>query len=189
MTRVYMLEGHDAFLAYAFSDAGLAQKLMRSSPGRVTLPSPSDLPIYMVPSFGEAKKQPSKLGDYHLFMGSRRIFSERAVDALSLAGTGHLFPVHLEGRTENFYWYWSTTIVDCLDESRTKRLMHLVRDPIFIEERLAGVDVNVFTTPEDQDFQFHLYVTEAFKDKIRMAKLKGLMLRRGVSDEKPWKSS
>jgi hypothetical protein len=97
-----------------------------------------------------------------------------------------LFPLQMEGRIEKFYWYWSTTIIDCLDNSKTKRLMHLVREPAFLEDCIG--DAEVFTTPDDQKFQFHLYVTESFREKIKNAKLKGFVLRRGASDSKPWRS-
>lgn len=183
---IYMLDGGDQFMAYAFKDSILQDHLMGATTGYVALPNADHLPLRMIPSFGEAKKQPTKLGDLHCFMGSRRLFSERAVDALSLFSTGQLFPVELEGRDEKFYWYWSTTVIDCLDNSKTKRLMHLVREPVFLEDRIG--DAEVFTTPDDQKFQFHLYVTESFREKIKKAKLKGFVLRTGASDPKPWKS-
>jgi hypothetical protein len=183
---IYMLDGGNPYMAYKFVDTELQSRLMGATTGYVTLPDICDLPLRMVPGFGDAPNQPTKLGDFHCFMGSRRLFSERAVEALSLSSSGHLFPAELEGRDEKFYWYWSTTIVDCLDNSKTKRLMHSVREPVFFEDRIG--DAEVFTTPDDQKFQFHLYVTESFREKIKRAKLKGFVLRRGASDTKPWKS-
>ena len=184
--EIYMLDGGDQYMAYKFADDELDRRLMGAMTGYVTLPDPSDLPLLMTPGFGDAPNQPTKLGDVHCLRANARLFSERAVDALSLSSTGQLFPVELEGRNEKFYWYWSTTIIDCLDNSKTKRLMHLVREPVFFEDRIGAAEV--FTTPDDQKFQFHLYVTAAFQEKIKKAKLKGFVLRRGASDSKPWKS-
>lgn len=182
---IYMLDGGDQFMAYTFADDEVQNRLMGATTGHVTLPNANDLPLHMIPGFGDAPKQPTKLGDLHRFMGSELLFSARAVDALGLALTGQLYPAELEGRDEQFYWYWSTTVIDCLDNSKTKRLMHLVREPVFFEDRIG--DAEVFTTPDDQKFQFHLYVTESFRDKIKKAKLKGFVLRTGANDPKPWK--
>lgn len=182
---ILMLDRNFDYMVYGLDDSALEHRIMGADTGAVSLPTSSDLPLRASPRFGDAEMQPTKVGDFHSMDGSR-IFSQRAVDALSLSSTGQLFPVELEGRDEKFYWYWSTTIIDCLDNSKTKRLMHLVREPVFFEDRIG--EAEVFTTPDDQKFQFHLYVTESFRDKIKKAKLKGFVLRRGASDPKPWKS-
>lgn len=182
---IYMLDRDFDYVVYGMDNEELERCIMGAETGHVALPAPSDLPLLASPHFGDAKNQPTKLGDFHS-MGGRRLFSERAVDALSLSSTGQLFLVELEGRNEKFYWYWSTTIIDCLDNSKTKRLMHLVREPVFFEDRIG--DAEVFTTPDDQKFQFHLNATSAFQERIKKAKLKGFVLRRGASDSKPWKS-
>lgn len=184
--QIYMLDNGPEYMSYWFVDEALGRRLMGRDTGHVALPEPGDLPLRMEPSFGNAKDQPTEVGDFHRFSGARRLFSERAVDALSLSRSGQLFPVELEGRDEQFYWYWSTTVVDCLDESRTKRLLGDLQVPAFFEDRIYHAEV--FTTPDDQKFQFHLFVTAAFKEKIKKAKLKGFVLRRGASDSKPWKS-
>jgi len=182
---IYMLDGNVDFMAYGIDDHSLAERLMGTRGEGVSLPLPEDCPIKVSPRYGDAKKQPTKLGDFHRFDG-RRAFSERAVDVLGLRNTGQLFPLDLDGREERFYWYWSTTVLDCLDNTKTKRLLHLVREPVFFEDHLG--EVEMFTTPDDQKFQFHLYVTDAVLEKIRSAKLKGFLLRRGASDPSPWKS-
>jgi hypothetical protein len=182
---ILMLDRNFDFMVYGMDNGELERRLIGGDTGLVSLPAQDNLPLKASPRFGDAAKQPTKLGDFHS-MNGRRVFSERAVDALQLSSTGQLFLVELEGRDEKFYWYWSTTIVDCLDNSKTKRLMHSVREPVFFEDRIG--DAEVFTTPDDQKFQFHLYVTESFCEKIKRAKLKGFVLRRGASDTKPWKS-
>jgi hypothetical protein len=184
--QVYMLDNGFDYMAYWFVDDGLGQRLMGRSTGRVELPVPTELPLMMAPSFGDARKQPTALGDMHRFDGSCRLFSARAVDALSLSQSGQLFPVELEGRTEKFYWYWSTTVVDCLDETRSTRLLGDLQVPAFYEDRIG--DAEIFTTPNDQKFQFNLFVTESFRAKIKQAKLKGFALKRSAFDPKPWKS-
>lgn len=181
-----MLDNGSEYMAYWFSDDELGQRLMGRFSGKVELPDASSLPLLMVPSFGDAEKQPMALGDLHRFNGCCRLFSERAVDALSLAKTGHLFPVELESRSDRFYWYWSTSMIDCLDESRTKRLMSQVREPAFFEDRIGGAEI--FFTPDEQNFQRVIYVTESFRAKINKSKLKGFVLKRSAFDQKPWRS-
>lgn len=184
--QIYMMDSNCSYMAYWFTDDAVGDRLMGRTTGRVALPDPTDLPLQMAPSFGEAVPQPTALGDLHYFFGSRRLFSERAVDALALERTGHLFPVDLEGRSEQFFWYWSTCMIDCLDESRTKRLGSQVKDPAFFEDRIG--DAEIFFTPDEQTHQRVIYVTESFRTKVKKAKLKGFMLKRSLFDPKPWKS-
>ncbi|ASF45099.1 hypothetical protein [Methylovulum psychrotolerans] len=108
------------------------------------------------------------------------------MEALRLAESGRLFPVELQGRTEKFFWYWSTTIIDGLDNTLTKRHGSLVMEPVFLPERVG--DAEIFTVPDDQRTQVRLYVNDVFKERIRKAKLKGFLLQRKEFDPKPWKS-
>lgn len=183
---IYILGGNNSYMGYEFGDDELGLRLMGAHSGQVELPTADELPLHMVPSFGDAPKQPTALGDFHCFHGSRRLFSERAVEVLSLADKGHLFPVILEGRDEPFYWYWSTCEVDCLDESRTKRVGRSVDVPAFFEDRIGAAEI--FFTPDDRKFQQRLYVTESVKTKIKKAKLTGFRLARSFFDAKAWTS-
>lgn len=183
---VFILDGNRAYMAYGFSEHDKAQE-EKMFYGPVALPESSELPLRLEPSFGDAKKQPIKLGDVHCLWGRARLFSERAADALQLAQSGRLFPVELKDRTEPFFWYWSTTVIDCLDNVQTRRSGgDLVMEPVFLPDRIG--DAEIFTAPDDQEFQFRLYVTESFKERIKIAKLKGFMLQRKIFDPKPWKS-
>ena len=56
--NVYMLDGGDDYMAYAFVDTDLQDRLMGAKAGKVTLPTSDELPLRMAPSFGEAKRQP-----------------------------------------------------------------------------------------------------------------------------------
>jgi hypothetical protein len=184
--NIYMLDNDYEYMAYWFSDDNVGDRLMGNATGQVNLPTANDLPLRMAPSFGDAEVQPTKLGDMHRFSGSRRLFSERAVEVLGLDRSGHLFEVELDGREEKFYWYWSRTIIDCLDEANTKRMLSTIQVPAFFEERVG--DEEIFTTPDDQKFQFNLYVTDSFRNKVKKAKLKGFMLKKSFFDSKPWRS-
>lgn len=184
--QIFTLQKNESYMAYWFQDEAQGWHLMGRKTGHVILPEPEMLPLKLNPSFGDAKVQPIKLGDFHTFDGSCRLFSERAVAALHLDQSGLLFPVELEGRNENFFWYWSTTIVDCLDETNTKRIMSTIDRPAFFEEKIGGADA--FTIPQDQKFQHDLFVTESFRDKIKKAKLKGFALHTSYFDPKPWKT-
>ncbi len=185
--EIYMLHGGYDYMAYKFEDTGLESKLMGLQSGRVVLPSSNEVPLNLEPGFGGAKSQPVKLGDVHCLFGSARLFSERAVETLQLERTGSLFEADLKGRSEKFFWYWSTTIVDCLNHERTLRSApHLVMEPAFHKGRVG--DAEIFTVPDDQAFQFRIYVTEEFRDRIKKAKLKGFLLLRNTFDPKPWKS-
>lgn len=184
--QIYSLHGNLAYMVYWFKDETLGWHLMGRKAGHVILPTPEMLPLKMSPSFGDEKIQPTKLGDFHTFSGTRRLFSERAVETLSLDQSGSLFPVELEGRAEKFFWYWSTTIIDCLDEKNSKRLMSTLDRPAFFEEKIGNAEI--FTIPQDQKFQHDLFVTESFLDKIKKGKLKGFALHTSYFDPKPWKS-
>lgn len=184
--KFYMLDNSNEYQPYWFADEELGQRLMGRFSGKVELPASSNLPLLMVPSFGDAEKQPMALGDFHRFNGCCRLFSARAVDALSLSQVGHLFSVELEGRSDRFYWYWSTTVIDCLDELRTKRVLSQIDEPFFFEDRIG--DAEIFVTPDEDKFQRTVYVTESFREKIKKAKLKGFALKRTLFDPKPWKS-
>jgi hypothetical protein len=121
------------------------------------------------------------------------LFSQTAVDELGeiLTASGSLFPVSIAGRAERFYWYWCTTVVDCIDEPRTKRgppsqlplERRLILEPAFHLDRIGNEAI--FVVP-GQSRQFDLFVTDGFKARIRKGKLSGFSLARGRFDSRPW---
>lgn len=181
---IYILSDRDDIMAYRLADEELYERLFRS--GKVAFPQPADLPLRLIPGFGDAPDQPKALGDIHRMSGRSSLFSVRAVEALALYKSGVLFPVVLEGREEPFYWYWSTTVVDCLDPARTRYIAGVVSSPAFYEDKVG--DNEIFTVPEDQRFQFDLYAQESIKEKIKKAKLIGFSLKKEAFDSKPWQS-
>ncbi|ASF48416.1 hypothetical protein CEK71_21425 [Methylovulum psychrotolerans] len=70
--ELFMLDGNRSYMAYGFAEADrvLQDKLFDI---QVTLPEAAELPLRLQPSFGDAKKQPTKLGDVHRFMGKARL--------------------------------------------------------------------------------------------------------------------
>ena len=189
MEAIYDLFSGLEFMAYAMDDEALFHRIhsLDDLPSRVKFPIGRSEPISFSPSFGDAPKQPTKHGDYHRFYGSLRLFSERAVSELDLVSLGHLVPALLNDRSEKFYWFWSSVVVDCLDEDRTQWSGHLVKEPAFIAARVG--DAKMFTLPRDQGFQVNLWVVgDVWKERIKKARLKGMCLRKSRYDPKPWKS-
>ncbi len=189
MNDIYDLVSGLEFMAYAMDDEALRHKLysLDDLPSRIKFPGGTAEPIRFSPSFGDAPKQPTKHGDLHRFDGARRLFSERAVEALDLGAYGALVPATLTDRSERFFWFWSTVVVDCLDDANTKWSGHLVKEPVFFPDRVGTA--TMFTLPRDQGFQVNLWVVgDAWKDRIKKAKLKGFTMRKSMFDPKPWKS-
>nr|WP_159063618.1 hypothetical protein [Thaumasiovibrio occultus] len=184
-----MLRVDSRYTHYAGEDKELTHELAGLFTGKVQLPLPGQLPVRMIPGSGDAPKQPNKNGDLHNCVGSQLIFSERAVDALSLENYGKLFPVYLVDRNETFYWFWSTVVIDCLNHDETiwvSRLSKLVDKPSFYEDRLE--DALIFTLPHDQNLQQHYFVSERFKEIVVKAKLKGIALYTSERESDPWVS-
>jgi hypothetical protein len=193
---VYVLSSDDAYASYIPSSEEQAQRYGLSS-DRVQFPAPGDPLLRFEEGFGDAnlERKPLKKGDFHTALSDIRLFSQRAVDFLqdSLTSTGRLIPVEILGRTDHFYWYWCTQVVDCLDEVQTRRgppsrlpiEQRLIISPAFHSERVG--DSEIFVVP-GQTRQFDLFVTDRFRAKVKAGKLKGFRLGRGRFDSSAWTS-
>lgn len=185
MEKIYILGGRHDYLAYEFIDRELFNFIRRS--GRTRFPKKEITPIHLAASFGDAPKQPTKAGDFHTFDGNGRIFSSRAVEVLNLHETGRLYECKLEGREDKFYWYWCNIILDCLDKEKSTYMRSgSLNAPKFLADKIGSKDI--FTIPEDQEFQSHLFVTEEFKNKIKISKITGFTLSKELFDSRPWRS-
>jgi len=192
--EVFMLGERDDYAGYGVADEADSDRHGFLT-DRVILPKPGAPPIAFREGFGDAdvNRRPKKKGDYHTGYGNIRLFSQRAVDALgdTLTKSGDLFPVRIENRDEPFYWYWCTTIIDCIDESKTKRgppsnlpiERRLIMTPGFHLDRIGTHEI--FVVP-GQSRQFDMFITDAFRDRVAAAKLKGFKLGKGRFDPKPW---
>jgi len=182
---IYLLHGAFDCMAYEIPDRALHDRIF---PERFKIPPREEWPLPMVPSFGMAADQPTRLADVHMVMANARLFSARAVDVMGLADHGTLIPVELADREDGqFHYFWSTRVVDCLDQERTTWIQPgLLRNAVFDDSRLG--DAELFTVPEDQRFQFSLFLRESMLAKIKKARLKGFLVKRGDPDPKPWKS-
>lgn len=194
--EVYMLDGNDNYAAYTtVSNSDCDRHGFLTD--RVTLPDVGDAPLRFCEGFGDAnpKRKPMKHGDFHTSFADIRLFSQRAVDALGgpFAKSGELFPASIAGRDEQFYWFWYANVIDCIDESKTKRgppsslpiERHLIMVPGFHLDRIGTHEI--FAVP-GQSRQFDLFVTDAFRDRVSAAKLKGFKFCQSRFDPKPWTS-
>ncbi len=192
--EVFMLDGRDDYAAYStVSDADRDRHGFLTD--RVTLPKKEEPPLRFCEGFGTAnpKHKPMKKGDFHTASADIRLFSQRAIDVLGdvLTKSGELFPVSIADREEPFYWYWGTTVIDCIDESKAKRgppsslpiERRLIMAPAFHVERIGTHEI--FIVP-GQSRQFDMFVTDAFRDRVAAADLKGFKLGKGRFDPKPW---
>nr|WP_086937387.1 hypothetical protein [Thaumasiovibrio occultus] len=185
---IYLLGVDTQYVMYMTEDEELEYELTGLFTGEVQLPSPEQLPVRLVPGYGDAKKQPDKQGDIHKFSAAQLLFSKKAVDALGLEEYGDLYPMYLVERDETFYWFWSTVVIDCLDHDKTiwATKLKLVDEPVFDDEKIE--DTLIFTLPHDQKDQMQYFVTERFKELVVKAKLKGIALKTGLRNFEPWVS-
>lgn len=185
MESIYLLEGASDCMAYDYADPDLSERILFN---RMSVRELGGTATPMRPSFGTAPVQPTRLADVHNVMGKARMFSSRAVEVLELAQYGDLFPLDAEGRDDRrFYMFWSTCVIDCLDHERTTWVRPgLLRDAAFDEARLG--DAAIFTVPEDQSHQFHLFIRAPAVKRIKSAALTGFRIKRSRFDPKPWRS-
>jgi hypothetical protein len=144
---------------------------------------------------GRPKRKPKPIGDSPA-SGRLNLISERAAEALADIWQRHaiLYPVSLDDTDQRYYMVVvKTTIVDALDReaSSGKRNTHggdlshfaTLDEWVFKERRLQGVDL--FQVP---DIKLAYYVTDAFKQRVIQARLKGFCLKARFWDDKPFLS-
>jgi len=191
--EVFTLGERDDYAGYNVGEKEALERGFLSD--KVNLPEIGAPPLVFYEGVGgdDPKRKPKKKGDYHTAYGNIRLFSQRAVDALGdvLISSGILFPVRVFGRNEIFYWYWCTCVIDCIDEARTRRgppsdlplERRLILIPAFRAEKIGAHEI--FVVP-GQSRQYDVFVTDAFRDRLASAKLKGFKLGKGRFDSKPW---
>ncbi|MDX2218806.1 MAG: hypothetical protein SF172_07270 [Burkholderiales bacterium] len=151
-------------------------------------------PPRLVPYFpGESNARKLKpIGD---FASSRNpyLISQNAANVLGdlFERHGSLYPVILEGASQAYFMFVCHTIVNCLDREKSRikwspidpNDVAVVLEPAFHAKALG--DNVIFAVPE---VPHCYYVTNAFKERVKKAKLKGLKLSRSWFDSKPWYS-
>ena len=159
------------------------------------LPSVLDWsPPHLTQYLGEGRKlrKPRPIGDAPS-SGMSALISQRAADDLRDIWDRHalLYPVVLDGASEPYYMVVVQTVVDALDRERsagklqkygpTPELFAVIHEWVFREEDLG--DAELFRLP---DSKTTMYVTEAFKDRVVKAKLKGFCFKRSFWEEDPF---
>jgi hypothetical protein len=143
---------------------------------------------------GEGKKsrKPKPIGDAPA-AGLCNLISQRAADALRDIWDRHalLYPVVLDDAPEPYYMVVVQTVIDALDRERsvgklqkygpTPNLFAVINEWVFREDQLG--DAELFRLP---DSKTAMYVTEAFKERVVAAKLKGFCFKRSFWEEDPF---
>ena len=144
---------------------------------------------------GNKKRKSKPIGDAPS-SGSLRLVSQRAADALADVWQRHvlLYPVVLEDADEPYYMIVVKTVVDdALDRAASsgKRNTYGGNPEHFVtldewsfdDRKLEGVEI--FHIP---DIKLAYYVTDAFKQRVVDANLKGFCFKRRFWDDKPFLS-
>ena len=151
---------------------------------------PARLTQYLGP--GKKPRKPRPIGDAPA-SGGLNLISQRAADALRDIWDRHalLYPVVLDDASEPYYMVVVQTVIDALDRERsvgtlqkygpTPDLFAVIDEWVFHEDMIG--DAQLFRLP---DSKTAMYVTEAFKDRVIEAKLKGFCLKRSFWEEKPF---
>lgn len=141
---------------------------------------------------GRKPRKPKPIGDAP-GSGLCNLISQRAADALRDVWDRHalLYPVALDDAPEPYYMVVVQTVIDALDRERsvgnlqkygpTPDLFASIDEWVFHEDQLG--DAVLFRLP---DSKTAMYVTEAFRDRVVAAKLKGFCLKRSFWEEKPF---
>jgi hypothetical protein len=142
---------------------------------------------------GKKKRKPKPLGDAPS-SGELLLISQRAADALADIWQRHalLYPVMLDDADQPYYMVVVQTVVDeALDRKKSSGKLntyggnpkHFVTldEWVFDEKKLKGVEI--FRIP---DLKLAYYVTDAFKQRVIDAKLKGFCLKTRFWDDKPF---
>jgi len=141
---------------------------------------------------GKKPRKPKPIGDAPA-SGLLNLISQRAADALRDIWDRHalLYPVVLDDASEPYYMVVVQTVIDALDREHsvgklqkygpTPDLFAVIDEWVFHEDQLNGAVL--FRLP---DSKTAMYVTEAFKERVVAAKLKGFCLKRSFWEEKPF---
>lgn len=186
MIKVYDISSDSKSTAYEAEDQSKRFIDQESDPAKIIFHFENTKNIKFTPSFGDYDVQPNNNSDYHRFLGSCRLFSEKAIDALDLKKYGDLIRTDLTNRDEKFYWFWCKNVIDCLDNKKTVWMGGMVKDPVFIPSKIPSDEI--FINPTDQGFQVNLWASgELWKERIKRASLRGFILKRTRFDKDPWR--
>lgn len=126
------------------------------------------------------KGRKRKKGNSHGIIIGNAVVDQNMVDAIGneLKKYGLLLPVDIEDRDEQFFRYWVTNELDCIDKEKSSlgwtktpkgEDVFVIEEPIFKEELFDGslifrVKNNISNT---------VYIKKGFIDFVKMHKLKG----------------
>ncbi|GEM_PF-3152351 len=193
MTKIYFLYGHDKYAMYGccndldedekngetFGDAfEECEKYYGSysNPLKMKNWSPSSLRAAVLD-----KRRKYRLGDHHTMCGNSQthLISQNMIDKMGniLERYGVWLPVEIEDRDEQFYRYWVTNEIECLDKEKSKidgnwSNSYFDINKLIVDEK--KFDGSMIFKPKDKDYiDNDFFVTEEFIELIKKHNLKG----------------